>query len=150
MSVEFILIPIAIAAISEMEKRKEKNKELSDYFCLGTKIKDAKLLEEALKIYGCENITTGENLETEFDQARIIFEKDENGIFNAVFLDKIHLDEAKGFVSDINDEYTKLVQEQVYQKLLKNATERNLQLESEEVKEDNSIVLTFALQEEKI
>ncbi|WP_424356364.1 hypothetical protein [Methanobacterium sp. MBAC-LM] len=165
MSVEIILIPIAIAAVTgaikarneenqelteAIKTRNEKNQESSGYFTLGTKIKDAKLLEETLKIYGCKDVSTGEDLETECDNARVIFEKDENGVFNAVFLGNISLEKAKEFISDINGEYTKLVQEQVYQKLLKNASERNLRLESEDVQEDNSIVLTFALQEEKI
>jgi uncharacterized linocin/CFP29 family protein len=160
MSVEIVLMPIAIAAVAGAIKtrnennkelartlRNEKNRESSGYFTLGTRIKDTKLLEETLKIYGCKNVLIGDDLETELDNVRIMFEKDENEVFNAVFLGDISLEKAKEFISDINGEYTKLVQEKVYQNLLKNASGHNLQLESEEVKEDNSIVLTFALQE---
>lgn len=178
MSAEIVFIPIAIAVAGaikgrhdennqelaealkteneknrelaeSLKKKYEKNQESSGYFTLGTKIKDIKLLEETLKIYGCKNVLTGANLETKLDKARVIFEKDENEVFNVVFLGNISLEKAKEFISDINDEYTKLVQEQVYQKLLKNASERNFCLESEEIQEDNSIVLTFTLPEKK-
>ncbi len=149
MSVEILLIPIAIAAVGAIKASNNENQEASDLISIKTKIKDAKLLEKSLKIYGCKNVSMGEILETEINQSRIIFEKDENNIFNAIFIGNISLEDANEFILGVNEEYTKLVQEQVYKKLLKNADNYNLRLESEEVKKDNSIVLTFALPEEK-
>ena len=128
MSVEILLIPIAIAAVGAIKASNNENQEASDLISIKTKIKDAKLLEKSLKIYGCKNVSMGEILETEINQSRIIFEKDENNIFNAIFIGNISLEDANEFILGVNEEYTKLVQEQVYKKLLKNADNYNLRL----------------------
>ena len=49
--------------------------------------------------------------------------------------------EAAELFSELYDEYTTLVQQEIYEKLLENIKDRNLNLESEEVTEDNSICL---------
>lgn len=144
MSVTLILVPVAIAVIGTLSTRDEKSKDL-DAMYLPTKMKEEPLLQKALGNYGYKSFSDGKNINLE--ESQIVFQKNEEGNFEAIFLGDIPEEHAQNFVSDIYDEYTKLVQEQVYNKLLANIKERDLRLESEEVQKDNSIVLTLAVQE---
>ncbi len=48
-------------------------------------------------------------------------------------------------INDLNSEYTMNVQESVYLKILDKLKSNNMQLESEEVEDDNTIVVTVNL-----
>lgn len=50
-------------------------------------------------------------------------------------------------ISSLNDEYSSLIQEIVYKTVIDNLGENNLSLESEEVLDDDSIVLTLNVNE---
>ena len=51
--------------------------------------------------------------------------------------------ECEGLISDLNDEYGLNIQEITYKKILERIGSQNMRLESEEVLDDNSIVLTI-------
>jgi hypothetical protein len=114
---------------------------------LGTRIKDEGLLEEALHNYGCRSVLVGETMSYDVEGRRLVFERSDEGLFEAIFVGEIPDRDARGFLDDLQVEYTHLVQQRVYENLLTRARERGLILESEEVREDNSIVVTLQVQE---
>ena len=144
MSVTLVLIPVAIAIAGTLSTRDAKFKDIETLY-LPTQMKDESLLQKALGNYGYKSFSDGQSINLE--ESQIVFQRNEQGNFDTIFLGDIPEEHAQSFVSDIYDEYTKLVQEQVYNKLLANIEERNLRLESEEVQKDNSIVLTLAIEE---
>lgn len=148
MSVSLVLIPVAIAVAGAISTRKERSQEVPDSFRLGTRMKDEGLLRTALENYGCRSVAMGQTIDSTINGARILFERNERGVFEAVFVGDIPSDHAQTFLADLDEEYTRMVQQQVYQNLLSRARERGLILESEEVQEDNSIVLTLQVQED--
>lgn len=145
MSIEFLLIPIAIGLVSSLTTRQRQKAEEPDSFCLGTRLKDAQLLQAALDSLGCKSVGTGQEILSTAEGARISFEKNKDGLFEAVFVGISSQQRAASFLQEVDAEYTRLLQEQVYQRLLARAKERGLTLESQEVEPNNSIVLTFVV-----
>lgn len=143
MSVTLVLIPVAIAVAGAISTRKERSQELSNSFSLETRMKDEELLKAALENYGCKSVVMEETIDSTLDGTRILFERNEQDVFEVVFVGDISTDHARTFVAELDEEYTQLVQQQVYENLLSRARQRGLVMESEEVQEDNSIVVTF-------
>lgn len=142
MGIGLIMIPIAIAIVGAVNTT-EETMEQQQSLRIQTVFGDEHLLEKALKNYGCRYITQGSSIGSAVDGSRIVFQKDQWGVFQAVFSGPISLETAQGFINDLQNEYTKEVQQQVYLNLMGRSLEHGFVLESEEVQEDNSIVLTF-------
>ena len=142
MSITLVLVPVGIAIAGAIAARRGPQDDLGS-FRLATRMKDEKLLQAALGNYGSQAIVTSESIDSTIDDVRILFERNEHDVFEAVFEGDITVDFAQAFLTQLDEEYTNLVQQQVYNNLLSRARERGLLLESEEVQEDNSIVVTF-------
>lgn len=145
MSIELALIPIAIAIAGAVGNRKRAIQDPPNSYRLETRIKDAQLLSRALETLGCQSVILGEGVGSSYHQTQIVFEPTRSGTFDAIFIGNIHLEHAQAFLSDLHDEYARQVQEYVYTNLIVRARERGLVLETAEVQQDNSIVLTFAI-----
>lgn len=145
MSIELALIPIAIAVgqtiVSKLDSKFEKNNS----YAYKTIMKDEKLLVEALQSYGCSITSIDENIKSTVGDIGIVFQKDEEGVMHAIFSNDIGQDHASEFLENLSTEYRRLVQEDTYKKLLERAKDKGYVLESEEVSENNSIVLTFQI-----
>ena len=142
LSITLVLVPVAIAVASAIATRKESRDDPGS-FRLGTRMKDEKLLKAALENYGSRTIVTSESIDSTIDDTRILFERNEQDAFEAVFVGDISIDHAETFLAQLDEEYTRLVQQQVYENLLSRARQRGLVMESEEVQNDNSVVITF-------
>jgi UDP-N-acetylglucosamine enolpyruvyl transferase len=154
MSVEMLLIPIVIAAVgtagtgvSIFSSNKEISKD-KNIMVYETKMKDKELLKNALEVFGHKPFLEENLIDIDLDEYNLIFQLNEQNIFEAVFQGDITEEQAQVMVSNIYDEYTKLVQERVYYKVLENIKDYDIDLESESVHDDNSIVLTLNIREE--
>lgn len=149
MSIELALLPIAIAVMGALANRKQKRleQEMTNSFSLPTRIKDARLLQTALQNCGCQSVSTGVTVDSEVQGARIVFEPTEHSGFNAVFVGGIPTDQAEDFLDSLYSEYTRQVQQAVYEKLKDRAAAKGMILESEELQDDDSVVLTFCVQD---
>lgn len=110
-----------------------------------TIFKDEKLLIKTLSEHNVENIVSQNGkIYGNLDALQFEFEKDTDGIY------KMHIthkkDEDLSVVNDLNDEYQLNVQEQSYINIKQNLEKQNLKIDSEEVLEDNSIMLTVNLE----
>jgi hypothetical protein len=115
---------------------------------LQTIMRNASILQEATVNLGYESdILNKQQMKIQLENGNIIFYRGEDDIFLAIFSGDIPKENAENYLTEFQDTYTTLVQQNTYQKLLEKIKERNLNLESEEITEDNSIVLTLVVQE---
>ncbi|MGD7009728.1 hypothetical protein [Metabacillus sp. 84] len=143
MSIELALIPIAIAAVQGIGTAMEKKMDSKSY-SLTTIMKDEAILAKALDHYGCSpKFMDHKGMESEIGDIKILFQQNPDGIFEALFEQDIPQETALEFIKNLQEEYTSIVQQETYLKLLERAREQGLLLETEQVTEDNSIVLTF-------
>ena len=177
MSCTLILLPMAIAMAGsmgagtllvsksehleqeELDLKKEKimqetknslglEQKEQEPLIMETIMRDASILQEATVNLGYESdILNKQQMKIQLESGNIIFHKGEDDIFLAIFSGDISKENAENYLTEFQDAYTTLVQQNTYQKLLEKIKERNLNLESEEVTEDNSIVLTLVVQE---
>ncbi|MEN6293968.1 MAG: hypothetical protein ABFD07_18370 [Methanobacterium sp.] len=146
MSVTMVLIPVAIAAAGTLFVKVEPLE--SDLIIFKTKMKNALILQKAVINLGYQpHILNRIQMEIKHEDMHINFQKNEDNTIQATFSENISQKHAEAYIAEIYDEYTTLVQQQTYEKLLENIKNRNLNLESEEVTKDNSIVLTLTVQE---
>ncbi|MBS4196299.1 DUF1257 domain-containing protein [Lederbergia citri] len=142
MSIELVLIPVGIVVIqaaSSLIERKEGNT-----YSVHTVMKRQHLLQKAIEQYGCNVSEINENnYQTEVGDIKIFFRQNEKGIFEAIFDESVKREEALEFIENLHTEYKYLIQQETYQKLLQQAHEKGLLLESEEIQQDRSILLTF-------
>lgn len=143
MSVSLALIPVAIAVAGAIAAREERTQDSHGSFRLETRMKDGELLTSALQRHGCKSVVVSETIDSALGHTRMVFKRDERGVFGAVFEGEISTEHARTFLAELDEEYTLLVQERVYRNLLSKAKERGILVESEEVQEDNSVVITL-------
>lgn len=144
MSIELILIPIGIAVVQSVGERIERNKGHEQTYKIKTVMKREHLLKQAIEQYGCEvNHLNKNNYLTEIGNIKIHFQYDESGVFEAVFDNSVETEAALEFIENVNTEYKYAIQQETYRKLLQQAGQKGLALESEEIQGDRSILLTF-------
>lgn len=76
----------------------------------------------------------------------VVFEKNKDGVYEAEF-SGLAADAAGGAAAQLNEIYAGKVQQRVYENIMARAKNNGLALETEEAGEDNSIVLTFVVEE---
>lgn len=144
MSIELILIPIGIAVVQSVGERIERNKGHEQTYKIKTVMKREHLLKQAIEQYGCEVSHLNQtNYLAEIGNIKIHFQYDENRVFEAVFDNSVETEAALEFIENINSEYKYAIQQETYQKLLQQAEQKGLSLETEEIQSDRSILLTF-------
>ncbi|AKS38150.1 hypothetical protein NP92_06090 [Anoxybacillus gonensis] len=142
MSIELVLIPVGIAVAQSVSSMLENRIDRS--FRLRTVMKDEMLLQKALEQYGCHvNVLTNDNYETEIATTKIWFEKNEDGVFEAIFPKEVKVDDATVFIENLTSEYKYVLQQETYKKVIERAREKGFILETEEIQQDRTIVLTL-------
>lgn len=142
MSIELVLIPVGIAAVHSLSAFLDREK--GNVKIAKTVMKREDLLQKAVEQYGCDvKQLNEENFETEIGNVKIFFQKDENGVIEAVFDKNLNAEDVTEFIHNIETEYKYLIQQDTYEKLLEKAKDHGLVLELEERQEDRSILLTF-------
>lgn len=147
MSIELALIPIAIALTQTIGTKLGERMNDENSYSLKTIMRDEELLYKALENYGCNaSLLDGEKMESTVGNLRLLFQKDEQGTFDLIADQSISAEHSAQFLKQLEEEYTHLVQQQTYLRLLERAKEQGLVLETEEVGGNNSIVLTFKVE----
>ncbi|MBO1515416.1 DUF1257 domain-containing protein [Metabacillus bambusae] len=141
MSIELVLIPVAISVTQLASNRFEKKFENRSSYKLQSFMNDEILVKKALEQYGCSYRTEDHALSIEDFNIGLL--KNDDSVFEAIFDSTIKLEDAQQFLSNLEEEYTHLVQQETYKKLIQRAKEQGMVLETEMVNEQNSIVLTF-------
>lgn len=153
MSLSLFLVPVTIGAVTVALGAGQVEVELTAlsqndvYFKLETKMNNEQLLQETLQNYGSSSEVENEEVTSMIGDTKIAFIKGDQGTYHAYFNEDISLRDAEEFVSNIYEEYTRIVQRKTYEKLLQRAENEGLVLEMEETNENESLVLTFEVKE---
>ncbi|MBS4218454.1 DUF1257 domain-containing protein [Bacillus sp. FJAT-49711] len=142
MSIELVLIPVGIVVIQAASSLIEKKE--GNTYSIQTVMKRQHLLQKAVQQYGCNVSEINENdYLTEVGDIKIFFRQNEKGIFEAIFDESVKKEDAVEFIDNLHTEYKYLIQQETYERLMQQAHEKGLSLESEEIQQDRSILLTF-------
>lgn len=113
---------------------------------LPTQIRNEQLLKKTLHNLGAGTVTTTPNsLQSEIEATRILFQKTTEGIFHITLAGVITQQEAESFTAELQQEYGNVLQDYVYLQLKEKAAAKGLTLTQEAVQKDQSIVLTYNL-----
>ena len=110
-----------------------------------TVFKDEDLLIKTLEEHGVENIQSEDGkIYCSLEALKFEFEKNSEDVYvmNITHKENEDLD----IVNELGEEYQSNVQEQSYMNIKKNLENQNMQIDSEEVLEDNSIMITVNLE----
>lgn len=151
-----IALPIWLAQVAAAKAAQKHGQQVraapvttreQDAVIASTVMKERELLKSVLTDYGCEVRLEGKELLTNVEGATLSFVLGKEGNYDAWFTGDITEERAKEIVTEIQDMYTREVQSSTYNKVVKDAETKGYSLESEEMEEDNSIVLTYVIPE---
>lgn len=145
MSIEVILIPMALAAAAGWAAKHMASQKPGSSVCFETQFRDQTLLQKALRDFNCSPKAMGTQVRAVHGQTSFVFEPDEQGILQAHVEGNLPIEQTQTFLADLHDQYKRLVQQQSYETLIQRAEAKGMVLETEELAEDNSIVLTFTV-----
>ncbi len=130
-----------ILAASSMQKDFNSQKYQAICSQYKTMFTDENLLIKTISEHGLQNISSVDGKITgTLEGLSFEFEKGKDGIYEMHITHKQSDD--LSIINELKDEYEMNVQEQSYMNIKKNLEKQNLTIESEEVLEDNSIMIT--------
>lgn len=147
MSLSIFLIPIAIAVSSGLAIKIEDSLSEGEYYQVNTQMKDDTIIQEALENRGSEVTYDEHQIESKIGNIDIMFQRQEDDTISAIFHKDVLVEDAEEFVENTYNEYTRIIQQQTYEKLMQRAENEGLILQSETRNEENTLVLTFNVKE---
>ncbi|WP_042462782.1 hypothetical protein [Neobacillus dielmonensis] len=112
-----------------------------------TNFRDGNILVRTLKEFGVNPIQGANGQITcNLQGTYLTFRQHGDAPFSIEIKNPPNLHDIFLYISDLDEEYKRCVQAIVYEKLKQRAAEKNLLIESEEIMEDNSIVITLNIQ----
>lgn len=148
MSIEIVLIPLAIALTKEITEGvsnlSEKNNK--DYSILDTRMKDESLLKQALDEWTCSfrEVEALDSLQ-QLHENEVTFMMNKEGCYSLVLPKSADKNSFQEWIEKVETSYTHYLQQRVYLNLVEKAKQQGMILENEELLEDHSIQLTYIL-----
>lgn len=150
MSIEIVLVPIAVAAVSAWKARRVETHERpgegqSDQtqVAVSTRMKNPDLLVLALRDLRAEVRTTPTSIEAAWGTVQARFARDEAGVWTAHFGGQATAETASGVVRDLDRAYGLRVQQAVLNRVRARAPQAGMAVESETVEEDRTVTLVL-------
>lgn len=113
-----------------------------------TNFRDGQLLQKALEDHGLDYVVQSDGeIVHRSGQSALRFRPIQDGPYSAEIENAPNLRQVFQFLSNLDEDYKRGVQAAVYENLISRIEEKSLTVESEEVLEDNSIVITLNVQE---
>lgn len=146
MSLEIILIPLAIALITKAQsKAKEDNSNSSSHqVAVETRMKNLELLQNAMRNIGCITTLQENEIAASLNSLNFTFKKNSQGIWAATFVAGTTFEAAEQIIGQIDKAYGIEVQAEVLRKIKERAPQSGMTLESETINEDSSVTLVLA------
>ena len=110
-----------------------------------TNFRDGELLFRTLKEFGANPVRQGDAIQCRVGESTLIFRRHQDAPFHVEIQNAPDLRRIFEYLSDVDEDYRRCLQSIVYEKLKKRAAAKNLTIESEEVLDDNSIVVTLGI-----
>lgn len=147
MSLSIFLVPIAIAVSSGVAIKIEESLSDGAYYQVNTNMKDETIIQQALENRGSKVTFDEHQIESKIGDIDIMFQRQEDETISSIFHQNVRMKDAEEFIENTYTEYTRIIQEQTYEKLMQRAENEGLILQSETRNEENTIVLTFDVKE---
>lgn len=145
MSIEVLLIPLAIAAISAATATK-KGTEGRPQIEVSSRMRDGELLTESLRNLGAEVVDAGENhVQVRIGQRGMTMNRGQDGIWSAHFEPSWTEEEAIQAIVDLDQVYGANVQREVVRKLKERAPGAGFDIESESVDEAQTVTMVLTV-----
>ena len=147
MSLEIILIPMAIAIVTAAHSRAKENdtNEASHQVGVETRMKNLELLQNAMRNIGCITTLQENEIAASLNSLNFTFKKNSQGIWAATFVAGTTLEAAEQIIGQIDKAYGIEVQAEVLRKIKERAPQAGMMLESETINEDSSVTLVLAV-----
>jgi len=147
MSLEIILIPLAIALITKAHsKANEDNPNApSHQVAVETRMKNLELLQNAMRNIGCTTSIQESEISASLNSLNFTFKKNSQGIWAATFEAGTTFEAAEQIIGQIDKAYGIEVQTEVLRKIKERAPQSGMTLESETINEDSSVTLVLAV-----
>lgn len=156
MSVSLVLVPLAIAiggALSDLPENETikyedvnnivQNNENNRCYQVETPIKRMDLLVRCISELGYDLQKINDKYIMKYTDGDIEFIRNSNSQIDILFNSGYSQDQVQNISSDIYNQYTSVLQAEIYNTLKQKAEERGYTLENEVIEDDNSIVLNF-------
>ena len=143
MSIEIVLIPVAIAAISAWKAKTSADEAGRQVVAVGTRMRDERLLTQALADTGAQVTSDRDSITAKWGNSEGTFTKDAHGIWSVHFVGDPTLDEATSLVARIDAAYGLRVQTEVLARLRERAPAAGMEVESETIEDDHSVTLVL-------
>lgn len=109
-----------------------------------TNFVDGDLLAETLMKLGGDPVHRADgSISCRINAAELVFTKQGDGPYEVTIKGAVKAEQAFQYLSDLDDDYRRAVQTSVYRRVKSEAESRDLQIESEEVLPDKSILITL-------
>ncbi|MGG4145497.1 hypothetical protein ABEW34_20590 [Paenibacillus algorifonticola] len=108
-----------------------------------TNFRDGELLFRTLKEFGVNPLRQDDAIICKVERSVLTFRQFDDHPFQVEIQNPPDLKTIYEYLSDVDEDYKRCLQDMVYQKLIKRAAEKKMSVESEQVLEDNSIVITL-------
>ncbi len=143
MSIEIVLIPLALTAVGAWKARAESGSGTS---VVRTRLRDRGVLDEALTNLGADVQHDGRTTTARFSECVLTFAAQDDG---TVLAHVSHNDiaVAERLVHDVDAEYAAVVQGRLYDRLVQRAPALGLRVEDEVVDDDNAITLVLVAED---
>ncbi len=147
MSLEIILVPMAIALITKAHSKATENIPNAAAHQVGveTRMKNSTLLENAMKNIGCTTTVTPTEIAASLNSIFFSFSQNRDGIWKANFVAGTSIDTAEQIIGQIDKAYGIEVQAEVLRKIKDRAPQTGMTLESETINEDSSVTVVLAV-----
>jgi len=154
MSLEILLVPLAIAAtggIAEIIKKRVERQSTFQYVLIQTRMKDEALLKKALQEWDTQfrQIEEGDQIQLDSDR-EAVFIVGEEGRYLLVLPETEEQEKYTKWIENLEKSYTHYLQQEVYTRLRERAEEQGMILEKEELMQDDSIQLTYVINQNKV
>jgi len=143
MSLSILLLPAALAVTTGIASQLEQKVELGEFYKINTNMKDEQIMQKALENRGNTVTVKDDQIEASIGKVDIYFQRQQDNTISAIFHKDIAVEDAREFIENTHEEYTHIVQQNTYDKLLQRAENEGLVLQTETKQKDNTIVLTF-------
>lgn len=147
MSLEIILVPMAIALITKAHSKATENtpNASTHQVVVETRMKNATLLANAMENIGCSTTITPTEIAASLNSIYFTFSQNTDGIWKANFIEGTSVIAAEQIIGQIDKAYGIEVQAEVLKKIKDRAPQNGMTLESETINQDASVTVVLAV-----
>lgn len=147
MSIEIVLIPLALAAVSAWKaSRSEALPNGQQAVQVGSRMRDQRLLAQALADTGAITARTETTLSATWSEVLAEFTRDEQGIWSARMTGDVDEARAIDIIAAVDQAYGRQVQQALLRTLRERASSAGMTIEDEQIDSEQTVTLTLAVQ----